>query len=176
MVGTSVYSASKAALHSPTRTLSTELIGRGIRVNTITTGAIQTPILERAGNAPEVVETLRKMFASRGPVKRMGRPEEVAKVALFLASSDSSFVGEQRSLPMVEAQPISGPDHYRTSNVLCHAFSLKREVLPKGFKYNYIFEAFGGIAPHFSAAPFYASIKWYSPRSSFREVRAILFM
>lgn len=71
---------------------SAELIGRGIRVNTITTGAIETPILERAGNPPEVVEALRKMFASRVPVKRMGRPEEVAKVALFLASSDSSFV------------------------------------------------------------------------------------
>jgi NAD(P)-dependent dehydrogenase (short-subunit alcohol dehydrogenase family) len=92
MAGTSVYSASKAALHSLARTLSAELIGRGIRVNTITTGAIETPILERAGNPPEVVETLRKMFASRVPVKRLGRPEEVAKVALFLASSDSSFV------------------------------------------------------------------------------------
>ncbi len=92
MAGTSAYSASKAALHSLARTLSAELIGRGIRVNTITTGAIETPILERAGNAPEVVETLRQMFASRVPIKRLGRPEEVAKVALFLASSDSSLV------------------------------------------------------------------------------------
>ncbi|GHO63035.1 short-chain dehydrogenase [Ktedonobacter sp. SOSP1-52] len=92
MAGTSVYSASKAALHSLARTFSAELIGHGIRVNTITTGAIETPILERAGNPPEVVEKLHKMFASRVPIKRMGRPEEVAKVALFLASSDSSFV------------------------------------------------------------------------------------
>lgn len=92
LAGESVYSASKAALHSLARTLSAELIGRGIRVNTITVGPIETPILERAGNPPEVVEALYKMFASLIPVKRMGRPEEVAKVALFLASSDSSFV------------------------------------------------------------------------------------
>jgi NAD(P)-dependent dehydrogenase (short-subunit alcohol dehydrogenase family) len=92
MANSSVYSASKAALHSLARTLSAELIGRGIRINTITTGPTETPVLERAGYPPEVVEALLKTFASRVPVKRLGRPEEVAKVALFLASSDSSFV------------------------------------------------------------------------------------
>ena len=92
MAGNSVYSASKAALHSLARSLSAELIGRGIRVNTINTGVIETTILERAGNPPEVVKELYKTFASQVPLKRLGRPEEVAKVALFLASSDSSFV------------------------------------------------------------------------------------
>ena len=92
MAGNSVYSASKAALHSLARSLSAELVGRGIRVNTINTGVIETTILERAGNPPEVVEELYKTFASHVPLKRLGRPEEVAKVALFLASSDSSFV------------------------------------------------------------------------------------
>ena len=88
----SVYSASKAALHSLARTLSAELLGRGIRVNTITTGPTETGIMERAGYSPEVVLAIRQGFASLVPVKRLGRPEEVAKVALFLASSDSSFV------------------------------------------------------------------------------------
>ena len=49
MAGNSVYSASKAALHSLARSLSAELIGRSIRVNTINTGAIETSVLERAG-------------------------------------------------------------------------------------------------------------------------------
>lgn len=88
----SVYSASKAALHSLARTLSAELLGRGIRVNTITTGPTETGIMERAGYPPEVVLAIRQGFANLVPVKRLGRPEEVAKVALFLASSDSSFV------------------------------------------------------------------------------------
>ena len=88
----SLYSASKAALHSLARTLSAELLGRGIRVNTITTGPTETGIMERAGYPLEVVLAIRQGFASLVPVKRLGRPEEVAKVALFLASSDSSFV------------------------------------------------------------------------------------
>ncbi len=92
MAGNSVYSASKAALHSLARSLSAELIGRGIRINTINTGVIETTILERAGNPPEVAKELYKTFASQVPLKRLGRPEEVAKVALFLASSDSSFI------------------------------------------------------------------------------------
>lgn len=92
MAGSSVYSASKAALHSLARTLSAELIGRGIRVNTIVTGPTETPIVKRAGYPPELLEASLKKLASQVPVKRLGRPEEVAKVALFLASSDSSFV------------------------------------------------------------------------------------
>ncbi len=86
MPGASVYSASKAAVHSLARTLSAELIGRGIRVNTITTGPTDTSILMRANYPPK------EAIARLSPIKRLGRPEEVAKVALFLASSDSSFV------------------------------------------------------------------------------------
>ena len=83
---TAVYSASKAALHSLARTLSAELIDRGIRVNTITIGPTETPILE--GLPPALIQRI----AKRSPLKRLGHPEEVAHVALFLASSDSSFV------------------------------------------------------------------------------------
>ena len=87
---TSVYSASKAALHSLARTLSAELIDRGIRVNTITIGPTETPILE--GLPPEAHAAFIQRIAKRSPLKRLGHPEEVAKIALFLASSDSSFV------------------------------------------------------------------------------------
>lgn len=86
----SVYSASKAALHSLARTLSAEFADRGIRVNTLTIGPTETPIL--AGLAPEVHASVVERIATRSPLKRMGRPEEVANAALFLASDDSSFV------------------------------------------------------------------------------------
>jgi NAD(P)-dependent dehydrogenase (short-subunit alcohol dehydrogenase family) len=92
IAGSSVYSASKAAVHSLARTLSAELIGRGIRVNTITIGPTDTPILQRADYPPEVLQAHKESIARLSPIKRLGRPEEVAKVALFLASSDSSFV------------------------------------------------------------------------------------
>lgn len=88
--GSSVYSASKAAIHSLARSLSAELIERGIRVNTITIGPTETPILD--GLPPEAYAAFTQQIARRSPVKRLGRPEEIAKVALFLASSDSSFV------------------------------------------------------------------------------------
>jgi NAD(P)-dependent dehydrogenase (short-subunit alcohol dehydrogenase family) len=92
MAGISVYSASKAAVHSLARTLSAELIGRSIRVNTITTGPTDTSIVMRADYPPEVIQARKEAIATLSPIKRLGRPEEVAKVALFLASSDSSFV------------------------------------------------------------------------------------
>jgi NAD(P)-dependent dehydrogenase (short-subunit alcohol dehydrogenase family) len=92
IAASSVYSASKAAVHSLARTLSAELIGRGIRVNTITIGPTDTSILNRADYPPEVIQTLKQAVIGISPIKRLGRPEEVAKVALFLASSDSSFI------------------------------------------------------------------------------------
>jgi NAD(P)-dependent dehydrogenase (short-subunit alcohol dehydrogenase family) len=92
IAGSSVYSASKAALHSLARTLSAELIDRGIRVNTIVIGPTDTPILHRPEFSPEVIQALKQSIISLSPIKRLGRPEEVAKVALFLASADSSFV------------------------------------------------------------------------------------
>jgi NAD(P)-dependent dehydrogenase (short-subunit alcohol dehydrogenase family) len=91
LANSSVYSASKAALHSLARSLSAELIGRGIRVNTIAIGPTDTPILSK-GRAPEVSAAVAQRLIARSPLKRLGRPEEIAKVALFLASSDSSFV------------------------------------------------------------------------------------
>jgi NAD(P)-dependent dehydrogenase (short-subunit alcohol dehydrogenase family) len=89
---TSVYSASKAALLSLTKTLSAELVGRGIRVNAISPGPISTPIFGRLGQPVEVIEQTKNSFKEAVPMKRMGEPEEIAKTALFLASTDSSFL------------------------------------------------------------------------------------
>ena len=92
MPNSSVYAASKAALLSLARTLSAELVGRNIRVNAISPGPVSTPIYDRLGLPAEVLEQTRQHILSQVPMKRFGRPEEIAKTALFLASSDSSFL------------------------------------------------------------------------------------
>jgi NAD(P)-dependent dehydrogenase (short-subunit alcohol dehydrogenase family) len=91
-IGTSVYSASKAGLLSLARTLSAELVGRNIRVNAISPGPVTTPIFGRLGLPADVLEQTRQSIVSQVPMKRFGRPEEIAKTALFLASSDSLFL------------------------------------------------------------------------------------
>ena len=85
--GFSVYAASKAALRSFARTWLNELKGRNIRVNVLVPGQVATPILEQVLDAEA-----KQMFESLIPRRKMGRPEEIASVALFLASDDSSYV------------------------------------------------------------------------------------
>jgi NAD(P)-dependent dehydrogenase (short-subunit alcohol dehydrogenase family) len=85
--GFSVYAASKAVLHAFARGWLNELKGRNIRVNVLHPGPIATPtqdlVLDEEG---------KRFFESQIPRGKMGRPEEIATVALFLASDDSSFV------------------------------------------------------------------------------------
>ena len=88
----SVYSATKAAVRSFARTWTTDLKARGIRVNVISPGPIDTPIFNSMGAGKEELDQLKTNLALPVPMGRMGRPEEVAKAALFLASADSSFV------------------------------------------------------------------------------------
>jgi NAD(P)-dependent dehydrogenase (short-subunit alcohol dehydrogenase family) len=92
MPNSSVYAASKAALITLARTLSAELVGRGIRVNVVSPGPVTTPILGRTGMPPEVLEEMSKSLEAEVPMKRFGRAEEIAKTVLFLASDDSSFL------------------------------------------------------------------------------------
>ena len=92
MANSSAYSATKAALSSLARTLSNELAPRGIRVNEVSPGIIETPIFAKLGMPADQVEGMKGMMTDMVPIKRMGAPEEVAKAALFLASDDSSYV------------------------------------------------------------------------------------
>ena len=88
----SVYSASKAAVHSLARTLSAELAPRGIRVNTLNIGPVETPLYGKLGLPVEVVQGFAQTVGARLPIKRFGQPEEIARAAVFLASADSTFV------------------------------------------------------------------------------------
>lgn len=92
----SVYGASKAALRSLVQSLSLELISRGIRINAISPGPIATPMFERFGLPADMVQAIKGEIEHKSPIKRFGTPEEIAKVALFLASDDASYlVGEE---------------------------------------------------------------------------------
>jgi NAD(P)-dependent dehydrogenase (short-subunit alcohol dehydrogenase family) len=91
-VGTSAYSATKAALRSLARTAAAELAGRGIRVNTVAPGPIVTPIFGRTGLPKEAFDELARDIISHVPMKRFGQPEEVAGAVAFLASRDASYI------------------------------------------------------------------------------------
>ena len=89
----SVYSASKAGLRALGRSFAAELVGRGIRVNVVSPGPTQTPIINRtSGLPPEAIPALREQMIANTPMKRMGTPEEVAEAVLFLASDAAAFV------------------------------------------------------------------------------------
>jgi NAD(P)-dependent dehydrogenase (short-subunit alcohol dehydrogenase family) len=90
--GTSVYSASKAALRSFTRTLAAELVGRKIRVNAIAPGPIATPIYGRLGIPAEAVQQLADGILAQVPMKRFGEPDEIARAVAFLASDEASYI------------------------------------------------------------------------------------
>jgi NAD(P)-dependent dehydrogenase (short-subunit alcohol dehydrogenase family) len=88
----SVYSSTKAALRSFARTTAAELVGRGIRVNAVAPGPIETPIFEKTGLPKEHLDEFAKLLIQTVPMKRFGKPEEVAGAVTFLASSDCSYI------------------------------------------------------------------------------------
>lgn len=90
--GVPIYSASKAAVHSLARTLAPELASRGIRINTLNIGLTETPLLQKVGLPQDALEGFKAAVNGKNPLKRIGQPEEIAKAAVFLASSDSSFI------------------------------------------------------------------------------------
>jgi len=85
------YAATKAALRSFARTWAMELKDRGIRVNTLSPGAIDTPIIDSQFKSKEEADGGRAFFSSITPLGRIGRPEEMASAVLYLASDDSSY-------------------------------------------------------------------------------------
>lgn len=90
--GHAVYAASKAAVEAFARSWALELKDRRIRVNVISPGPVDTPILEKLGLAAEARAGLDAAMAAAIPLARMGQPGELARAALFLAGDDSSFV------------------------------------------------------------------------------------
>lgn len=90
--GHAVYAGTKAAINAFARSWALEFKGRGIRVNMLSPGPTETAILEKLGIAPEDHAGFIDMMAAAIPLGRLGRPDELAQAALFLASDASSFV------------------------------------------------------------------------------------
>ena len=89
--GTTIYAAAKAAVISLARGLSLDLLLRRIRVNTISPGSIDTPVIGKMV-PQEMVDQVRQMFVGLTPLGRQGTPAEIGKTAVFLASDDSTFI------------------------------------------------------------------------------------
>lgn len=92
VAGMSVYAATKAAVRSLARTLSAEFAPRGVRVNAISPGLIETPIYGKLGLPPDTVQAWATELMTKVPAARFGQADEVAKAVLFMASDDSSYM------------------------------------------------------------------------------------
>jgi NAD(P)-dependent dehydrogenase (short-subunit alcohol dehydrogenase family) len=88
----SIYSATKAAVRSFARGWTNDLKDRNIRVNVVSPGPIDTPGLSGLAETEEQQQALYAQLASKVPLGRLGRPEEIAKAVVFLASGDASFI------------------------------------------------------------------------------------
>jgi len=92
MPNTAVYAASKAALNSYTRTAATELAPRKIRINSVNPGPVETPIFRKTGMPEDQLNDFAQAMQNRVPLKRFGKPEDIAHLVTFLASDEASFI------------------------------------------------------------------------------------
>jgi NAD(P)-dependent dehydrogenase (short-subunit alcohol dehydrogenase family) len=92
MPNTAVYGATKAALNAYTRAAATELAPRKIRINVVNPGPIATPIFSKTGMSEEQLKGMGDMMQNRIPLKRYGKPEEIAEMVAFLASDKALFI------------------------------------------------------------------------------------
>ncbi len=91
MPNSSVYAATKAGLLSLARTLSGELIDRGIRVNAVSPGPVSTPLYGKLGMSDADLQKTAAAILGQVPAGRFGEPSEIAKAVVFLASDEASF-------------------------------------------------------------------------------------
>ena len=91
MPNSSVYAATKAGLISLARTLSGELIQRGIRVNAVSPGPVSTPIYGKLGLSEDDLKAMTATIQGQIPAGRFGNPSEIAKAVVFLASDESAY-------------------------------------------------------------------------------------
>jgi NAD(P)-dependent dehydrogenase (short-subunit alcohol dehydrogenase family) len=93
LAGNGTYAAAKAGLYMAMKVFAKELVGEGIRVNVVSPGPIDTPLLHRnPGMSADDVAALKQMMIANIPMHRMGESEDVAKAVLFLASEDAAFI------------------------------------------------------------------------------------
>jgi NAD(P)-dependent dehydrogenase (short-subunit alcohol dehydrogenase family) len=92
MPGTTVYGATKAAVINMAKTLSADLLEKGIRVNAISPGPVTSALLERAGLTREKLQETKDWIQTQVPIKRFGTPEEIAAAVLYLTAPESAFV------------------------------------------------------------------------------------
>ncbi|WP_030177282.1 SDR family oxidoreductase [Streptomyces sp. NRRL S-813] len=92
---TSAYAASKAALRSLARSLASELLPHGVRVNALSPGPIDTGILESSGMTAEAAEQFKAQQAAHNPMQRFGTPDEIARAAAFLAFEATYTTGAE---------------------------------------------------------------------------------
>jgi NAD(P)-dependent dehydrogenase (short-subunit alcohol dehydrogenase family) len=92
MPASSVYGASKAAVVNLAKTLSADLLARGVRVNVVSPGPIATPILDRMGLPEKETREIKERIAEQVPLKRFGQPEDIASAVLYLTSTESVYI------------------------------------------------------------------------------------
>ncbi|WP_416306003.1 SDR family oxidoreductase [Neptunicella sp. SCSIO 80796] len=90
-----VYGATKAAMIGLTKSVAAEFVGQGVRCNAICPGTVQSPSLEQRMSAGGDYATAKAAFIARQPMNRVGTPEEIAYLALYLASDESAFTTGQ---------------------------------------------------------------------------------
>ncbi|MBO6933968.1 MAG: SDR family oxidoreductase [Deltaproteobacteria bacterium] len=92
MAGATIYASTKGALRTVVRALARELAPRGVRVNAVSPGPIDSSFFARTGLPEDAIQGMAEQILSAVPLGRFGQPEEVASVASFLLSADASFV------------------------------------------------------------------------------------
>ncbi len=92
MPGTTVYGASKAAVLNLAKTMSLDLVSRGIRVNSISPGPVETALVTHAGLSGDELKQMKEWITNQVPLKRFAEPEEISEAVLYLCSPDSSYV------------------------------------------------------------------------------------